>query len=63
MKKFTFELQVTVYADTEDDARDVVRIFWDEHGAWEFVEKALLCTSVEDMDFVTILNQKVNSTG
>ena len=78
MKKFTFELQVTVYADTEDEARE---IFCDDPGAWESEEGELLCVAVEDvyigvepssdplspyaedMDFVTVLNQKVNSTG
>lgn len=49
MKKFTFELEVTVYADTEDEARE---IFCDDPGAWEFEEEELLCTSVEDLDVV-----------
>ncbi len=49
MKKFTFELQVRVYADTEDEARE---LFCDDSGSWEFEEEELLCTSVEDLDTV-----------
>jgi len=49
MKKFTFELEVTVYADTEDDARE---LFCDDPGSWEFEERELLCIAVEDLDVV-----------
>ena len=49
MKKFTFELEVTVYADTEEGARE---LFCDDPGSWEFDEDDLLCTSVEDLDIV-----------
>ena len=49
MKKFIFELEVTVYADTEDEARE---LFCDDSGSWEFDEDDLLCIAVEDLDVV-----------
>ena len=49
MKKFTFGLQVRVYADTEEGARE---LFCDDPGSWEFDEDDLLCIAVEDLDVV-----------
>jgi len=60
MKKFGFQLNVVVCAETEDEARE---IFCEETGSWQIHEDDLLCTSVEDLDFITVLNQKVISTG
>ncbi len=45
MKEFRFNLQVTVYAETEQDARDT---FCDDPGAWEIDEDDLTCVYIED---------------
>lgn len=60
MKKFGFQLNVVVCAETEDEARE---IFCDDPGSWEIDEDDLLCTSVEDLDFITVLNQEPSGTG
>ncbi len=52
MKQFVFQLNVTVYAETEDDAREV---FCDDPQAWDIDEDDLLCISVEDVDITVEL--------
>ena len=55
MKKFGFQLNVVVCAETEDEAREV---FCDDPGSWQIDEDDLLCTSVEDLDFITVHNEE-----
>ena len=46
MKEFRFELHITVYAETEDEAR---RAFCEDPAAWEIDEDDLTCRYIQDM--------------
>lgn len=46
IKEFRFELHVTVYAETEDEAR---RAFCEDPAAWEIDEDDLTCRYIQDM--------------
>lgn len=46
MKKYTYQIEVTVYGESDEDAREC---FCSESGCWEFDESELTLISVEDL--------------